>query len=95
MTLPVRWVSAAARAMSRPGAAGCGLGMLVMWALAPSASLAGPEFGPSPSTPAIGVSLAASDLSTPDGDRVAHERIRRAVGELCSERPDLPPTRAA
>ena len=62
--------------------------LVVMFALASAVALA--DQPPAPVTRVAKVSLADLDLSTPEGARVAYERIKTTAKHLCSKPSDSP-----
>ena len=67
------------RSASRPNS--IRVALVAMFALASAVALA--DQPPAPVTRVANVSLAGLDLSTPDGARVAYERIRTTAKHLC------------
>jgi UrcA family protein len=64
------------------------IAMVVLFGLAPAAALADPPAAPVAATRSAKVSLADLDPSTPEGARVAYERIRSVAERLCDDRED-------
>lgn len=59
--------------------------LLALCALAPAGAFADPPKAPAVETRAATVSLSGLDLSTPEGVRAAHERLRIVAQRLCAE----------
>ena len=58
--------------------------LIALCTTAPIKVMADTQPGPAPETLAAKVSLADVDLSTPEGQRVAYERLRQTARRLCS-----------
>ena len=58
--------------------------LIALCAIAPITGMAESQPDPAPETLTARVSLADVDLSTPDGQRVAYERLRETARRLCS-----------
>lgn len=58
--------------------------LIALCAIAPIPGLAGNQADPAPETLTARVSLADVALSTPEGQRVAYERLRQTARRLCS-----------
>jgi UrcA family protein len=61
---------------------------VILFAVAPLAALADPPAAPTSHTLESRVSLADLDLSTPEGVRAAHKRLRRKAEHLCRQLED-------
>lgn len=57
--------------------------LIALCAIAPTKVLADTQPAPTPETLAAKVSLADVDLSTPEGQRIAYERLHQTVRQLC------------
>jgi len=69
---------------SRLGAA-LALACITLFATGPLTALADPPTVPAPLTLESRVSLADLDLSTPEGTRAAHKRLRKKAESLCRQ----------
>jgi UrcA family protein len=58
--------------------------LIALCAIAPIKVIAHPQPAPAPETLAAKVSVADLDLSTPEGQRVANERLHQTARHLCS-----------
>jgi UrcA family protein len=58
---------------------------IALFAVAPPAALADPPTAPAPHALESKVSLADLDLSTPEGARAAHKRLRKRAESLCRQ----------
>jgi UrcA family protein len=63
--------------------------LIALCAIAPITVMADTQPAPAPETHAAKVSLADVDLSTPDGLRIAYERLRDTARRLCSQQEDM------
>jgi UrcA family protein len=58
--------------------------LIVLCAIAPISGFAGSQPEPAPETLTARISLADVAIATPEGQRVAYERLRQAARSLCS-----------
>jgi len=65
--------------------------LIAICAIAPITGIAESQPEPAPETLTARVSLADVDLSTPEGQRVAHERLQQTARRLCSSLEALHP----
>jgi UrcA family protein len=65
--------------------------LIALCAIAPITGTAGSQPQPAAETLTASVSLADVDLSTPEGQRVAYERLRHTARRLCSSLEALHP----
>jgi UrcA family protein len=63
--------------------------LIALCAIAPVKVMADTQTAPAPETLSARVSLADVDLSTPEGQRIAYERLRQTARRLCSRLEDM------